>query len=249
MGVELMPLPVYLIHFDAPEWCADAVRSIEKSEPPVAVTVIDNGGRELDVDCRVFHQERNDGYTGGANAALRDWLAGDEPWCVIGSHDLHVAIDTFARMLADAGDAGIVGPTIAGCRAHLVDGAVEWLSGTCLMIRRECAEAVGGFDERFGSYVEDVDYCLRTTAIGWRLVQSDAPVQSLGSSVGSLASRRMIQARALLLRWKHGGFAAELGRALKVVASNVVHGHWSLARVDILGVIDGLSLCARARFR
>ena len=244
-----MPLPVYLIHYDAPDWCADAVRTIENSDPPVAVTVINNGGRELDVNCRVLPQERNRGYTGGANVALRDWLAGDEPWCVIGSHDLHVAVDTFARMLADAGDAGIVGPTVEGCSAHLVDGAVEWLSGTCLMIRRECAQAVGEFDELFGSYVEDVDYCFRTTATGWRLVQSDAPVQSLGSSVGSLAARRMVQARALLLRWKHGGFAAELGRAAKVVASDVVHGRWSMAGADMLGIVDGLSLCARAQFR
>ena len=197
-----MPLPVYLIHYYVPDWCADAVRSIEKSDPPVAVTVIDNGGRELDIDCRVLDQERNGGYTGGANEALRDWLASDEPWCVIGSHDLHVAIDTFARMLADAGDAGIVGPIVDGRPAHVVDGAVEWLSGTCLMIRRQCAEAVGEFDELFGSYVEDVDYCFRTIAIGWRPAQSDAPVQSFGSSIGSLVARKRIRARSLLLRWK-----------------------------------------------
>lgn len=46
---------------------------------------------------------------------------------------------------------------------------LEWLDGACLLFRRQALEEVGGFDERFFLFVEEVDWCLRARARGWRL--------------------------------------------------------------------------------
>jgi GT2 family glycosyltransferase len=44
---------------------------------------------------------------------------------------------------------------------------VEWATGGCLLIRRECFEQLGGLDESFFLYYEDVDFCRRAAEAGW----------------------------------------------------------------------------------
>ena len=44
------------------------------------------------------------------------------------------------------------------------------MSGACLLVRRGDAEAVGGLDERFFMYTEDVDFCAAIRARGRRVL-------------------------------------------------------------------------------
>jgi N-acetylglucosaminyl-diphospho-decaprenol L-rhamnosyltransferase len=45
--------------------------------------------------------------------------------------------------------------------------AVDWLSGAAIWLRREALDEVGGWDERFFLFFEDVDLCRRLEAAGW----------------------------------------------------------------------------------
>jgi len=52
--------------------------------------------------------------------------------------------------------------------------AIVWLPATCLILRRDALESVGGlFDEQFYLYWEDADLCARLVRQGWRLAVCD----------------------------------------------------------------------------
>lgn len=64
--------------------------------------------------------------------------------------------------------AGLLRPR-ARRKCRLPGGArrpVEWVTGGCLLVRRDCFLALGGLDERFFLYYEDVDFCKRVRVAG-----------------------------------------------------------------------------------
>ena len=61
---------------------------------------------------------------------------------------------------------------------------VDWLSGACMLARRDALAAVGGFDERYFLYWEDADLCRRLRARGYevRYVPGAVAVHRVGHS-------------------------------------------------------------------
>ncbi len=67
---------------------------------------------------------------------------------------------------------------------------VDWVSGAAVLLRREAAERVGGFDEAYFMYVEDVDLCWRLREAGYRVVYH--PSLSLVHHVGRASSQQSL---------------------------------------------------------
>jgi GT2 family glycosyltransferase len=76
-------------------------------------------------------------------------------------------------------------------RRYARERYVDWVSGACLLTRRDTLETVSGFDETFFLYSEDVDLCARIRATGARILFTPEVeiVHLLGRSVSSERER------------------------------------------------------------
>jgi N-acetylglucosaminyl-diphospho-decaprenol L-rhamnosyltransferase len=73
--------------------------------------------------------------------------------------------------------------------------ATGWLSGACLLVRRSVFDEIGGFDERFFMYFEDVDLGKRIGETGaLNLYVPSAMITHVGGQSTKRHSRRMIVA-------------------------------------------------------
>lgn len=72
-----------------------------------------------------------------------------------------------------------------------VTGPVEAISGAAMLFRRQVYEEIGGFDERFFMYGEDLDFCKRIFDKGWGVVYvSSAKIIHFG---GQSSKKRKVQ--------------------------------------------------------
>lgn len=96
--------------------------------------------------------------------------------------------------------------------------AVDWVSGACMLARRDALAAVGGFDERYFLYWEDADLCrrLRTEGYEVRYVPAAVAVHKVGvSSRGSRPDAiRAFHESAYLYYATHVAPSATLKRTL-----------------------------------
>lgn len=70
---------------------------------------------------------------------------------------------------------------------------VDWISGACMMVRREAIDQVGLLDEDYFMYFEDNDWCLRMRNHGWSIYYvPDYEVIHLGGQ----SSKQSLKARA-----------------------------------------------------
>jgi hypothetical protein len=95
---------------------------------------------------------------------------------------------------------------------------VDWLVGACMLVRRATWEQVGHLDEAFFMYSEEMDWCRRAKASGWRVVYipDAAIVHHEGQSSMQVVPARHIyfqSSKVHYFRKHHGVLAAEWLRA------------------------------------
>jgi N-acetylglucosaminyl-diphospho-decaprenol L-rhamnosyltransferase len=109
---------------------------------------------------------------------------------------------------------------------------LEWLTGACLAVPRETFLALGGFDERFFLYNEDMAYGRQLRRAGLRQhLRTDILVPHAGAGSGG-GKTTMLQMRGAsmtsYLRQHNTGRAAN---AMRAVLSAGAVGRWAVCRL------------------
>ncbi len=89
--------------------------------------------------------------------------------------------------------------------------AVHWVSGACMLFDSTAYRALGGFDERFFMYCEDVDICLRLQLLGYGIVATNAKVVHVASQASHRDARHLRwHIQSLLRLWRSDSYKAFL---------------------------------------
>lgn len=77
---------------------------------------------------------------------------------------------------------------------HETAREVDWLSGACLLARRAMIDEIGGLDEGYFMYFEDVDWAHRARAAGWEVHYTPEPavVHEIGRSSDRRPKRMIV---------------------------------------------------------
>jgi N-acetylglucosaminyl-diphospho-decaprenol L-rhamnosyltransferase len=119
-----------------------------------------------------------------------------------------------------------------------VEGTTGWLSGSCLLLRREAWEQVAGFDPKYFMYCEDMDLCRRVAEAGWQNVYvPSAVVTHVGGASTRLASRQMLrQHHRALYTYLSEHYRGARWAPLRVLLALGLAARWLLAsRVRTVG--------------
>jgi len=118
----------------------------------------------------------------GAVGALVGALADEPAWAIVGPRlcnpdgTVYPSVRRFPSMADAAGHAlvALFRPDNRFSRRYRPPDAggegrrpADWVSGACFLVRRSAWEELGGFDEGYFMFAEDMDLCWRAHRAGW----------------------------------------------------------------------------------
>ena len=191
-----MPEPVTVVvpAWNGERWLPGLFASLAaQTQQPAEVVVVDNGSTDATLawlareapQARVLAQGRNTGFAVAANRGL---LAARTEFVALLNTDIELAPDWIevmaARLAAEPRCASVACKMVRLGDETLLDdcGDVLRRDGVCeqrghgrrddgrwaALYRRSAVRDAGAFDERFFSYLEDVDLALRLRLGGWK---------------------------------------------------------------------------------
>ena len=241
-----IPLRITVIDNDS---TSDAFTQLQAELPP-AVSLV--------------RLDDNKGWGGALNVILRRWLREEgNPYCFISAHDAMPERDCLRFILAVAEADPRIGIACPQYPDPFVARLSRWRGvypeqviplsngmpqevdvphGTLMLVRRECLDEIGLFDQRYFAYGDEHDLGARAVRHGWKVVQVwGSVVTNPATWTGSSWRSYLFARNSLFLVETYFGRAAATLRAGLILANTV--------RLLAFHQQDGFAFSARARWK
>jgi GT2 family glycosyltransferase len=196
---------------------------------------VEPGVREQDTLFIFDNTYVGSGFAAGANAAA---ALGSDPLICFVNPDGDLTQDCLDKLEQAMND-----PTVVACEPMtgrdvdmLPNGDLEWVAGTCVVIRRDAFERVGGFDKQLFMYHEDIDLSYKLAPFGRFVLVSDAIYPHDWGHPLSFRSRFLLCRNMLVVDKRHGS-GANFKKPLRDAASALKEFRWK----DCAALIGGMS--------
>jgi GT2 family glycosyltransferase len=138
--------------------------------------------------------------------------------------------------------------------AFAAERDVDWIAGCAMWMRVRALAAVGLFDEEFFAYHEEVEWCARARAAGWRVVYCPAAVVTHGgrgtsTARGAVRVRKYFTARNMILYARRHATRAQRAKLACFLATmlplqllwNLPRGRADEVLLKLRGIRDALA--------
>ncbi|CAN7443903.1 glycosyltransferase [Bosea sp. LjRoot237] len=258
MNFSAADVTAIVVSFDSAEVLPSCLAALAGEE--VKAIVVDNASGDASAEVAVQHgaqvlrNARNEGYGRANNRGAR---AAATPFVLIVNPDLEVQSGAIANLLAAAEaypDAAAFAPRLVEPSGRVFlqprsllspdhlnqaraialpegDACLPFLSGACLLLRREVFLALGGFDPAIFLFYEDDDLCRRLREAGHALVHVDGASARHGRGRSSAPSPQRRFTARWHLAWSEYHMARKwrlpvpgLGRTIENAAKAIGYG-------------------------
>ena len=188
---------IVLVNYNGWENTKECLKSLEKVEYSNFETiVIDNNSDEKielsEFKVKQIFNDKNLGFAGGCNVGIKEAAKRGASYVLLLNNDT-VVDKSFLTELVKTAEAnkkiGVLGSVIYEYKSkkiHSAGGKINWLytkghhissististnyvTGACLLIKKEVVEKIGLMNEDYFLYFEDVDWCLKARQAGYK---------------------------------------------------------------------------------
>ncbi|MCC6934302.1 MAG: glycosyltransferase [Candidatus Yanofskybacteria bacterium] len=276
-------ITIVTVNFNNAPATSGLLRSLERqTNRDFDVVVVDNDSNADDrasigayaaqspLKLDVIYSDRNRGFSGGNNLAIRKALAQGSDWILLINNDTTVLPEFVAQLIAQLPtEPSVVGIAIDEGARTVQAGEIKWLRSTLphraapggaatyaigagMLVHRDVFERIGLLDEAYFLYFEDADFSMRARNAGIPIVYRSQPTiahrtSESTSQLGNPLLLRYHARNAIRFNGKNGPFWVRALTPIMAIARiawqtpKILLGiHREESRAIALGVLDAV---------
>lgn len=197
-----MKIAVILVNYNGLSDTLECIESVKKCNSDTVIFVVDNGSKNDETieiqnkypDVQTIRCEKNLGFAGGNNVAIKKALDGDFEYIMLLNNDTIVDKNFISHLIENVDEHTVALPNMfyydhpkelwfGGGVIHRFSGKVSHLhrtdskpyeinfaTGCCVMVHRSVFERCGLLSEEYFMYCEDMDFSIRLQQMGIKIM-------------------------------------------------------------------------------